>query len=184
VERVPVATVRIAGVKLIDLEPNPDARGALTEVCRHTWLAGREVPVQWDAVRSEAGVLRGLHWHNRRYDYLVPVLGRIVVGLVDLRAGSPTESSAEVVEVMAERGAVVIPTGVGHGFWSPEPTIAMYAITEYWDPDDELGVRWDDPALGIPWPEEIVDPLLSERDAALPPLADAPSRPVWDSAGG
>jgi dTDP-4-dehydrorhamnose 3,5-epimerase len=169
----------IAGVRRLSLEANPDPRGALTELCRHTWLEPHEVPVQWNLVRSGAGVLRGLHWHNVRFDYLVPVEGRIVVGLVDLRVGSPDERRATAVELRTEREALVIPPGVLHGFFSPEPTLALYAITEFWDASDEFGVRWDDEDLAVPWPDELDEPTLSDRDAALPSLRAAGPLPRW-----
>ena len=169
----------IAGVRRLSLEANPDSRGALTELCRHSWLEASEVPVQWNLVRSDAGVLRGLHWHNVRFDYLVPVSGRIVVGLVDLRVGSPHERVATTVELRTERDALVIPPGVAHGFFSPEPTLALYAITEFWDAADEFGVRWDDEDLGVPWPGDVREPTLSDRDAALPSLAGAAPLPRW-----
>jgi len=169
----------IAGVRRLSLEANPDSRGALTELCRHSWLEAAEVPVQWNLVRSEAGVLRGLHWHNVRFDYLVPVSGRIVVGLVDLRVGSPHERHATTVELRSEHEALIIPPGVGHGFFSPEPTLALYAITAFWDPDDEFGIRWDDEELAVPWGGDVLDPTLSERDAMLPSLDAAAPLPRW-----
>jgi dTDP-4-dehydrorhamnose 3,5-epimerase len=174
------STEVIAGVRRIALEANLDERGALTELCRHSWLDAPEVPVQWNLVTSRANVMRGLHWHNVRFDYLVPVSGRIVVGLADLRVGSPHEGRAATVELRTERDALVIPPGVAHGFFSPEPTLALYAITEFWDPGDEFGIRWDDGALAVPWPDEVADPVLSERDAALPALAGAGPLPRWD----
>jgi dTDP-4-dehydrorhamnose 3,5-epimerase len=169
----------IAGVRRLALEANADSRGALTELCRHSWLEPGEVPVQWNVVRSDAGVLRGLHWHNVRFDYLVPVVGRIVVGLVDLRIGSPHERRATTVELRSEHEALVIPPGVGHGFFSPAPTLALYAITEFWDAADEFGVRWDDAAVAVPWPDEVDEPTLSDRDAALPSLDAAAPLPCW-----
>jgi dTDP-4-dehydrorhamnose 3,5-epimerase len=169
----------IAGVRRLPLEANSDSRGTLTELCRHSWLEPREVPVQWDLIRSAPGVLRGLHWHNVRFDYLVPVGGRIVVGLVDLRIGSPHERRATTVELRSDHEALIIPPGVGHGFFSPEPTLALYAITEFWDATDEFGVRWDDEDVAVPWPDEVDEPTLSERDAALPSLAGAAALPRW-----
>jgi dTDP-4-dehydrorhamnose 3,5-epimerase len=55
----------------------------------------------------------------------------------------------------------------------------MYGVTRYYDPDDEFGVRYDDPALGIAWPVAAERIVLSERDAGLPLLADAGERPSW-----
>jgi dTDP-4-dehydrorhamnose 3,5-epimerase len=88
-----------------------------------------------------------------------------------LREGSPTEGMGMVVELAADEAhALVIPTGVAHGFYFPERSLHVYAVSHEWDPSDELGCRWDDPELGIGWP--CTDPLLSERDRALGPLSE------------
>ena len=75
----------------------------------------------------------------------------------------------------------MIPAGVGHGFFSAEASVVMYGVSKYWDPEDELGVRWDDPALGIAWPPEAAYALVSGRDAGFPTLAEAGERLNWQS---
>jgi dTDP-4-dehydrorhamnose 3,5-epimerase len=156
------------GALLRPLEPHRDERGSFTELYRDEWEVG-VTPIQWNAVRSEAGVLRGVHVHIRHDDYLTVPLGRAVVGLRDLRRGSPTEGMSSLVELGEERaGALVIPHGVAHGFYFLEPSLHVYAVSEYWDPSDELGCRWDDPELEIPWP--VRSARVSERDAASQPL--------------
>jgi dTDP-4-dehydrorhamnose 3,5-epimerase len=157
------------GVRLIDLQPHGDSRGCFTEIFRHEWKAGVE-PVQWNAVRSAAGVLRGVHVHRRHDDYLTVVSGSAVIGLRDLRPDSPTHGHVGTVTLRAEAPqAIVIPHGVAHGFYFPEPSIHIYSVTSYWDPEDELGCYWADPNLGIPFPCD--SPLVSPRDEALPSLA-------------
>ena len=157
------------GVAVHPLEPHPDERGVFTELFRESWGLA-VVPVQWNAVRSEANVLRGVHAHWRHLDYLTLVAGRATIGLHDLREGSPTEGLGTIVELTAESpSALVTPTGVAHGFYFHEPSIHVYAVTHDWDPADELGCRWDDPALRIPWP--CRDPHLSERDRGLGSLS-------------
>jgi dTDP-4-dehydrorhamnose 3,5-epimerase len=109
--------------------------------------------------------------HVTHDDYLTVVRGRATIGLADLRGDSPTAGLACcVVLEAAEPAAIAIPHGVAHGFLFQEPSTHIYGVTHYWDPADELGCRWDDPALGIPWPAGV-RPLLSERDATLPSLA-------------
>ena len=109
--------------------------------------------MQWNAVWSEAGVLRGVHVHVRHDDYLTVPVGRASVGLRDLRRGSPTEGLTALVELGREQpGALVIPHGVAHGFYFHEPSLHVYAVSEYWDPADELACNWADPELGIEWP--------------------------------
>jgi dTDP-4-dehydrorhamnose 3,5-epimerase len=175
----------ISGVELLDLPTERDARGSLVELCRNSWVAPDE-PVQWNAVTNRSGSLRGVHWHNRHADYLAAVHGRVLVAAVDLRRGSPSEREALVVELGVDAPrAVFIPAGVGHGFYSAADSVLMYGVSAYWDPDDELGVRWDDPALGIPWPPETArHAIVSERDSGFPPLAEAPPRPRWVDVAG
>ncbi|HXZ57961.1 MAG TPA: dTDP-4-dehydrorhamnose 3,5-epimerase family protein [Gaiellaceae bacterium] len=162
------------GTALVPLEPHRDERGVFTELYRVEWATGVE-PVQWNAVRSEAGVLRGVHVHIRHDDYLTVPFGRASVGIRDLRRDSPTEGLATVVELGAERpAALVIPHGVAHGFYFHEPSLHVYAVSEYWDPEDELGCHWADPELAIPWPAGLA--RVSERDEQSPPLSDLLAR--------
>lgn len=155
-------------LRLTPLTPHRDDRGTFTELYRKEWETG-VAPVQWNAVHTEAGVLRGVHVHPRHDDYLTVVRGRATVGLRDLREGSPSEGSAACVELRGEQPtAISIPHGVAHGFYFHEPSTHIYAVSHYWDMADELGCRWDDPGLEIPWPQD--DARISPRDEELPPL--------------
>jgi dTDP-4-dehydrorhamnose 3,5-epimerase len=177
--RPPSSRLSISGVEVLELPVEDDPRGALVELCRNVWMEPDE-PVQWNAITNRPGALRGVHWHNRHVDFIAPIHGSVLVGTVDLRIGSPTERRAEVVELRAaEPHAIVIPAGVGHGFLSVRASVVMYGVSAYWDPDDELGVQWDDPALGIPWPPETAGAVVSGRDALFPPLAEAGRLPHW-----
>ncbi|HUK94202.1 MAG TPA: dTDP-4-dehydrorhamnose 3,5-epimerase family protein [Gaiellaceae bacterium] len=175
------ATTLPVGTSLVPLEAHDDERGVFVELYRLEWETG-VVPVQWNAVRSRAGVLRGVHVHIRHDDYLTVPFGRASVGLRDLRRGSPTEGVAAVVDLDGERpAALVIPHGVAHGFYFHEPSLHVYAVSEYWDSEDELGCHWADPELEIPWP--CGSAQVSERDAQSPPLREllerlAPSQPL------
>jgi dTDP-4-dehydrorhamnose 3,5-epimerase len=169
------------GTVFVPLTTHADERGVFTELYRVEWGTGVK-PVQWNAVRSEAGVLRGVHVHLRHDDYLTVPVGRAAIGLRDLRRGSPTEGLASVVELGGESpGALVIPHGVAHGFYFHEPSLHVYAVTEYWDPSDELSCHWADPELEIPWPAETA--RVSERDAQSQSLQELlaqlePSQPI------
>lgn len=168
----------VEGVAVHALEPHPDARGVFTEVFRSSWDL-QVTPAQWNVVHSEPNVLRGVHAHWRHTDYLTVVAGRASIGLYDLRAGSRTEGVGAIVELAASvPTAIVIPTGVAHGFYFHEHSIHVYAVSHEWDPADELGCRWDDPALGIEWPS--ADPHISPRDANLGPLSSL--RDAWRTA--
>jgi dTDP-4-dehydrorhamnose 3,5-epimerase len=172
-------TVPIDGVTIRSLSPQRDGRGELVELCRHVWVEP-DVPVQWNLVVNRARVVRGIHWHELHTDYIAPVFGSVVAALVDLRPGSPSELESQLVELDAGAPELLtIPAGVGHGFYSEGESGVLYAVTRYWDPSDEFGVRWDDPALGIAWPEGAAEATVSERDRDMPPLAAAPPRAAW-----
>jgi dTDP-4-dehydrorhamnose 3,5-epimerase len=158
-----------SGTSVQPLATHADERGAFTELFREEWGTGVS-PVQWNAVASAAGVLRGVHVHVRHGDYLTVVSGRAHVGLRDLRAGSPTAGLATLLELRADAmAAIVIPPGVAHGFLFPEPSLHVYAVTHYWDEEDELGCHWADPELAIHWPQAPA--LVSDRDARAGSLA-------------
>jgi dTDP-4-dehydrorhamnose 3,5-epimerase len=167
-----------AGVELIRLRPHADSRGVFTELFRDSWRLD-VAPAQWNVVRSEPNVLRGVHAHWRHADYLTVVTGRAEIGLHDLRDDSPTAGVGAVVALDADDPhGLTIPTGVAHGFYFPEQALHVYAVSHEWDPADELGCRWDDPELRISW--SCPDPLLSERDRTLGPLTQL--RDAWRAA--
>jgi dTDP-4-dehydrorhamnose 3,5-epimerase len=158
-----------AGVHLIPLRMHADDRGVFTELFRQAWF-DELTPLQWNAVHSVAGVLRGVHVHVRHADYVTVISGRAVFGLCDLRPGSPTQGLRARVELDGRRmHSLIIPPGVAHGFCFLEPSLHVYAVSEYWDPEDELGCHYADPDLALSWP--ATPPIVSPRDAALPSLA-------------
>jgi len=158
----------IDGIRRRPLQPHVDDRGTFVELFRDRWFDDHR-PVQWNLVRSEGNVLRGFHAHVRHTDLLVVLDGRMVLGLQDLRRSSPTFGVDETIllEEMAE--VVLIPPGVGHGFYLPEPTLLAFGVSHEWDTDDELGCRWDDPDVRVRWGCD--DPALSERDRTAGTLA-------------
>jgi dTDP-4-dehydrorhamnose 3,5-epimerase len=158
------ADTQIAGVRLTDLTMHADARGVFTELFRESWGLGVS-PVQWNVVRSEPGVLRGVHVHPLHDDYLTIIDGSATIGLRDLRRDSPTEGEVEMVEVGGNAlRSIAVPHGVAHGFLFHEPSIHVYAVSHYWDTDDELACLWSDPDLEMHWPTQ--PRLVSERDAS------------------
>ena len=155
---------------LLPLTSHSDERGSFTEIFRASWLH-QPPPPQWNVVNSNANVLRGVHVHLRHWDFLLAIQGSLLIGLRDLRRDSPTFGLVSMIELNCpESGALCIPPGVAHGFYFSTPSIHVYGVSEYWDIHDELGCRFDDPELEIPWPCSA--PMLSPRDAVLPPLAE------------
>ena len=165
-----------------------DARGDFRELYRADRYrdAGLDVAFAQDNLsRSRRGVLRGLHLQNPEpQGKLVTVLdGRVLDVAVDVRRGSPTFGRSATLELTGDEGVQLwIPPGFAHGFVVLSDVAAFaYKCTTAYSPADELTVRWDDPALGIDW--RVADPVLSDKDAAAPTLAEIPPErlPVYDA---
>lgn len=140
-------------------------------------LAGREVDfVQDNHSRSAKNVLRGLHYQIRHPQAkLVRVIqGRVLDVAVDIRRSSPTFGKHVALELSAENKRMMwIPEGFAHGFVTlSESAEFLYKTTDYWYPEHERCIRWDDPALGIDW-ELGTAPVLSGKDAQGKLLAEA-----------
>jgi dTDP-4-dehydrorhamnose 3,5-epimerase len=167
----------LPGVRYGAIVRHADQRGSFREL----WRAGDfpdEPFVQANLSTSAAGVLRGLHLHQRQDDLWIVADGRAFVALVDLRPmldGTGSAPRIETRELCADEW-VVIPTGIAHGFLALDPLQLIYLVTNEYDGSDELGFAWDDPAVAVDWPPlaGTTDgrPILSERDGANPPLAD------------
>lgn len=165
---VPDAALLPAGVVVHELNTHTDERGELTEIFRESLASVRLV--QWNLLRSAAGVFRGMQVHHRHTDHVVALSGEMVVGLQDLRPESITLGRAACFLLGGEQvGAMTIPPGVAHGFLFTQPSAHAIGVTHYWDTADEWGCRWDDPDLDIVWPQP--PGLLTQRDADAPPLA-------------
>jgi dTDP-4-dehydrorhamnose 3,5-epimerase len=163
---------QISGVKLAHLTLMHDARGRFMETFRKEWFPERSWEIiQTNRSDSKAGVLRGLHYHFRQVDYWYVVNGKIRVGMADLRRSSPTYGASQVIEIGEENQlGVFIPSGVAHGFLALTAATLTYLVDQYYDGNDEFGVAWNDPTLGVEW--GVVDPILSERDRRNPLLAE------------
>jgi dTDP-4-dehydrorhamnose 3,5-epimerase len=163
--------VGIDGILLFPLTAHPDSRGSFTEDYRRSWIpSGREM-VQGNISISRANVLRGLHFHRQQADWWNFYTGAAVVGLYDLRVGSPTEGKGLGLRIDTAEGlkGLYIPRGVAHGFYAESDLMLHYMVDNYYTGEDEFGVTWDDPDLGIDWP--VTDPILSDRDRSNPTLA-------------
>jgi dTDP-4-dehydrorhamnose 3,5-epimerase len=157
---------------------NADDRGVLAEVYRAEW-SPESAAVQWNFIRTEAGVMRGVRVHVAHDDYVVVLHGRLCVGMRDVRRGSPTDDLSAVVELGDEELTLLsIPAGVAHGLYSVEPSLFLIGVSSYHDPDDQKGCHWADPDLGIPWP--FSSARVSERDAVAGSVAEMLARvPPW-----
>ena len=166
----------IAGVHLVDPQVFGDERGYFVETYRREWIpSGREM-IQANRGDRVAGCLVGLHYHLHQADYWYVPFGLARIVLHDLRAGSPTDAATLALDLGgADRAGhdhrgVFIPPGVAHGFASLTDMTITYLVDGYYNPADELGVLWNDPAVTADW--GVADPILSKRDQTNPGRAD------------
>lgn len=154
-----------------------DARGSFRESWHLDRYADAGLPTRWaqDNISiSKRGVLRGLHFqHPCPQGKLISVLrGEIFDVAVDVRVGSPRFGRWTSVTLSDANGHQLwIPPGFAHGFAALSgDALVSYKCTEFYRPDGDRTIAWDDPAIGVEWP--IGDPLLSPKDAAGRPLAE------------
>lgn len=169
---------RLDGPVLLEPAVHGDERGFFMETWRADAWAELGVPaafVQDNHSRSRRGTLRGIHFqtHPGQSKLVRCARGRVLDVLVDLRRGSPTFGEWESVELTDENARQLwIPVGFGHGFCVlSEVADFVYKCTSYYDPATEAGIRFDDPDVGIAWPDDI-ELSYSERDRTAPRLAD------------
>ncbi|MBP7003004.1 dTDP-4-dehydrorhamnose 3,5-epimerase [Amaricoccus sp.] len=177
----------IEGLILVEPRKFGDHRGFFSETYNRERMAAlgfaREFIQDNHALSGEAGTLRGIHFQSPPFaqDKLVRVVrGRILDVAVDIRKGSPTFGDHVAVELSAENWRqLLVPAGFGHGYLTLEPgTEVIYKVTAPYAPANDHGFLWSDPDLGIDWGTS--DPVLSDKDRALPPLAAIESPFAWE----
>lgn len=170
----------ISGVWIVEPAIHGDQRGMFIETYRREWFPhGREM-IQGNRANRQQGALVGLHYHMHQADYWYVPFGHARVVLHDLREGGPTDGATLELDLTGENHhGVFIPPGVAHGFAAVTDMVITYLVDGYYNPADELGVMWNDPAVGADW--GVADPILSERDQANPTRAAIPAgrRPYW-----
>jgi dTDP-4-dehydrorhamnose 3,5-epimerase len=178
-----VATV-LPGVLIVEPKLFGDQRGFFLEIYHFGKYAENGIThpfVQDNLSRSSYGVLRGLHLQNpSTQGKLVSVMrGKVLDVAVDVRQGSPNFGRHVAVELSEDnRRQLWVPRGFAHGFAVLSETADFfYKCDNLYSPEDEIVVRWDDPAIGIQWGVE--KPSLSARDAAAPNLADVKNLPIY-----
>lgn len=178
-----VESTLIKGVYHAYLQSFQDVRGRFVETYRREWFANAPIlgseMIQGNRSDSAANVLRGLHFHRHQADFWYVPQGLVMVALFDARSGSPTYGKAETFEIgthdnpLVRDHGVYIPPGVAHGFYAITACTMTYMVDHYYDQNDELGILWSDPALGITWPS--ASPSLSDRDNQNPKLSEIPA---------
>ncbi|QDM17943.1 dTDP-4-dehydrorhamnose 3,5-epimerase [Tardiphaga sp. vice278] len=171
----------IADLLLLAPVKHGDERGFFSETFRVDVLAANGVDlafVQDNHARStQKGVLRGLHFQNppRAQGKLVRCsLGSILDVAVDIRPTSATYGRHVAVRLSADNWQQLwVPPGFAHGYITLEPVCeVIYKVTDYYAPECDRGIAWDDPALAIDWQVSAADVVLSEKDRRQPRLAD------------
>jgi dTDP-4-dehydrorhamnose 3,5-epimerase len=176
-----VRDLGLPGVLEIVPERFGDERGFFSE----TWNAGRfrdaGIDIGWvqdnHSMSSAPFVLRGLHYQAppAAQDKLVRVVsGAIFDVAVDIRHGSPDFGRWVGIELSAAKwNQILVPKGFAHGFLTLVPaTQVVYKVSAPYSREDDRGIRYDDPAIGIDWPLAGAEPILSDKDATAPRVAE------------
>lgn len=178
----------IEGPVLIETRRFTDARGFFSEV----WKAASHAEIGITAsfvqdnhsLSRPKGTVRGLHYQRpptAQGKLVRCVRGAILDVAVDIRRGSATFGRFVAVELSAENWKQLwIPRGFAHAFCTlTEDTEVLYKVDAPYDPATDAAIRFDDPAIGIPWPIPADEALLSDKDRAAPLLADALIPEAW-----
>jgi dTDP-4-dehydrorhamnose 3,5-epimerase len=178
---VEIRTLNIAQVKLVVPEIHRDARGFLSETYSRRGFGAAGIAADFvqdnHSLSADVGTLRGLHFQAPPHAQgkLVRVTkGSVYDVAVDIRVGSPTFGRHVGAVLSAENWTQMwIPAGFAHGFCTLEPnTEVIYKVTDYYHPECDRGLKWNDDTFDIEWPVDSDKIRLSERDRGHPALKD------------
>ena len=181
---VEIRPTAIPGVMLISPKKFTDARGFFSEIYRRDEFESHGLLLDFvqenHSLSTRAGTIRGLHFQTRPFaqDKLVRVTrGRIFDVAVDIRHSSPTFGRHVTAELTSDDLVqMFVPVGFAHAFCTLEPnTEVVYKVTNYYSRDNERGLLWNDPDLGIEWPVDHSAAQLSDKDKLHPRLHDLPA---------
>lgn len=170
----------IPDLMLVVPKRHGDARGYFSETFRETDYADAGIagPFVQDnqAFSQKAGILRGLHFQippKAQAKLVSCTQGAIFDVAVDIRPESPTFGKHVSAELSAENGhQLYVPEGFAHGYLTlTDNCLVQYKVSAYYSPEDERGLAWNDPELGINWPLDSKSPTVSEKDSQLPHLS-------------
>ena len=176
-------------VTLIRPKRFADDRGWFSESYHQARLAGQGIDILFcqdnHSLSRPLGTLRGLHFQtppHAQAKLVRCVRGSIWDVAVDVRAGSPTYGKWVAATLSAENGdQLFIPAGFAHGFVALEAdSEVIYKVDDYYAPECDGGLAWDDPDIALPWPVPLDGPALSDKDRRLPRLADWTSPFAYD----
>lgn len=165
----------IDGLKVITRKSFGDERGYFTELYKNSEFAKNGIGEKFEQENlsfSRKGVIRGMHYQlpPHAQGKLVSVIrGKIMDVAIDIRSGSASFGRYFKIELSEEnRKSLWIPCGFAHGFAAIEDSIVLYRTTSEFSPEDERGIIWNDPGIGIEWPED--DHIISQKDSGYPTL--------------
>jgi dTDP-4-dehydrorhamnose 3,5-epimerase len=182
-------TFDIAGPLLVVPKRHGDERGFFSETFRSDVFRNHAGGVTFlqdnHSVSAARGTIRGLHYQKapRAQGKLVRVTrGAILDVAVDIREGSPTFGQHISAELSAANWAQLwIPPGFLHGLCTlTDDTEVLYKVTDYYSPEHDAGVMWNDPDLGIAWPIEEAEATVSAKDRVAPRLSDIGVQFTWE----
>lgn len=185
-----IRSLEITDVKLVIPRIHRDARGFFSETYSRRQMSAAGIATEFvqdnHSLSLEAGTLRGLHFQvpPQAQNKLVRVTrGSVYDVAVDIRAGSPTFGQHVSAVISAENWTQMwIPAGFAHGYCTLEPyTEVIYKVTDYYAPDCDRGLRWDDADLGIKWPVNRDAVRLSDKDRKQPALKELTSTFVFQT---
>ena len=169
----------LPGVCVIEPDVFGDDRGFFMETYNQRAFAEMGIGctfVQDNMSRSRGGVVRGLHYqlHHQQAKLVRVTLGEVYDVAVDVRRGSETFGQfADVTLTGENKKMFFVPEGFAHGFCVISETAEFaYKCSNFYAPDEERGISWNDPELGIPWPIGDITPILSPKDSVYGPLSE------------
>ncbi|QBF34257.1 dTDP-4-dehydrorhamnose 3,5-epimerase [Thalassococcus sp. S3] len=183
-----ITETALPGVFVLTPRRFGDARGFFAETYNRRTLTGLGITTEFvqdnHSLSAEAGTIRGLHFQAPPAAQAKLVRcgrGALWDVAVDIRRGSPAYGRWIGVELSAENGRqLLVPAGCAHGFVTRAPeTEIVYKCSDYYAPDTEGAIVWNDPDLGIDWELGDRAPILSEKDAAAPRLATFDTPFTW-----
>lgn len=178
--KITVTKAPIEGLYIIETTKFGDKRGYFMETYNQNDMnaAGLDMKfVQDNESMSTKGVLRGLHFQkNHPQGKLVRVIqGKVFDVAVDVRKGSPTYGQWFGIELTEDNNKqFYISEGFAHGFYVLSETAKFcYKVTDFWYPNDEVGIPWNDPSLNVAWPiPDGEEPIISEKDMGYNKFSD------------
>lgn len=179
-----IVNTDIPDVKILRPKKHGDHRGFFSETYNRRALVEAGIDIEFiqdnHSLSGQMGTVRGLHFQIPPFaqDKLVRVVrGSILDVAVDLRRNSSTYGKHVTVHISAtEWNQILVPAGFAHGICTLAPdTELIYKVSNYYSPQHDKGVLWNDPVLGIKWPVKVEEAILSDKDRNQPRFVELPS---------